>query len=149
MFFLGVATDLIDGRLARRFGTSSPRGARLDSAADAVFVAASAVVVYPTVDRAARPRLAYGAGVVTVTRVATLVVTRRRSGSWSIMHTRLNKATGIGLAGVAAVALLRGRMPVAALSAITALAAIAALEELMVVLSASEDDPDRTSLLDR
>jgi hypothetical protein len=65
------------------------------------------------------------------------------------MHTRLNKATGIGLAGVAAVALLRGRMPVVALSAIAALAEVAALEELMVVLSAGDHDPDRTSLLDR
>lgn len=146
MFVVGVTTDVIDGRLARRLGTSSPRGARLDSAADAVFMAASAVVVAPTVGRAARPLVASAAGVVAVTRLATLIVTRLRFGPWSIMHTRLNKGTGLGLAVVSAVALLRGRMPTAALGAVAVLAEVAAIEELAIVLRSRDYDADRTSL---
>lgn len=148
-FLLGVTTDLLDGPLARRFGTASTRGARLDSAADAAFVAASAVTVASTVDEAARPLVGRVAVIVSATRLAALLVTRRRFGYWSVMHTRLNKATGLGLATAAAVALVRGRMPIVALGAIAAIAEVAAIEELAIVAGASEYDADRTSLIGR
>lgn len=146
-FVVGVTTDLVDGPLARRLGTSSARGARLDSAADAVFVAASAVTAAATIDEAARPIVGWVSVIVAGTRLAALVVTRRRFGSWSVMHTRLNKVTGLGLATVTAVALLRGRMPMVALGAVAALAEIAAIEELTIVAGAAAYDPDRPSLL--
>jgi phosphatidylglycerophosphate synthase len=38
LFWLAVATDLLDGRVARRFGESSPLGGFLDHATDAAFV---------------------------------------------------------------------------------------------------------------
>lgn len=147
LFAAGVATDLVDGPLARRFGTDSARGARLDGAADAVFVAASAFVAASTVDPSARRLVGSSAGLVTATRLATLVVTRTRFATWSIMHTHLNKASGLCLAVVGGVALLRGRMPLAALAAVAALAEAAALEELVIVCTTSEHDPDRRSLL--
>ena len=40
MFALAVASDLLDGPLARARGTARPRGALLDHGADATFVAA-------------------------------------------------------------------------------------------------------------
>lgn len=149
LFVLGVATDLIDGPLARRLGTDSARGARLDSGADAVFVAASAVAVVATVDEDPRRIVGRTAGVVCATRLTTLLVTRRRFGTWSVMHTRLNKATGLGLATVAAVALVRRRMPIGVLGAVAVLAEVAAIEELAMVATADEYDVDRSSLLDR
>lgn len=149
LFVLGVATDLIDGPLARRLGTDSARGARLDSGADAVFVAASAVAVVATVDEDPRRIVGRAAGVVCATRLTTLLVTRRRFGTWSVMHTRLNKATGLGLATVAAVALVRRRMPIGVLGAVAVLAEVAAIEELAMVATADEYDVDRSSLLDR
>lgn len=39
-FALSVATDLMDGRVARRYGESSPLGGLLDHATDAAFVTA-------------------------------------------------------------------------------------------------------------
>ena len=39
VFWLAVATDLLDGRVARRRGESSPLGGLLDHATDATFVA--------------------------------------------------------------------------------------------------------------
>jgi CDP-diacylglycerol--glycerol-3-phosphate 3-phosphatidyltransferase len=39
-FGIAVGTDLLDGRLARRFGTASARGRALDHTADFVFVVA-------------------------------------------------------------------------------------------------------------
>lgn len=149
LFLLGVTTDVVDGPLARRLGTASVRGARLDSAADAAFVAAATVTVAATVDEAARPLVGSVAGIVGATRLAGVLVTRRRFGAWSVMHTHLNKATGLGLATVVAVALVRKRMPIVALGVIAVLAELAAIEELAIVAVASEFDADRTSLLDR
>jgi cardiolipin synthase len=40
LFALAVASDLLDGRVARRFGESSPLGGLLDHASDAIFVTA-------------------------------------------------------------------------------------------------------------
>jgi phosphatidylglycerophosphate synthase len=40
LFILAIATDLVDGPLARRLGTASARGRALDHTADAVFVIA-------------------------------------------------------------------------------------------------------------
>jgi CDP-diacylglycerol--glycerol-3-phosphate 3-phosphatidyltransferase len=149
LFLAGVTTDVVDGRLARRFGTASPRGARLDSAADAAFVVASAVCASTTVEPAARPLVGGVAGIVAATRLATLLTTRVRFGSWSVAHTRLNKASGLGLAGVVALALVRGRMPIVALGSVALLAEVAAIEELAIVLGSPDYDADRASLLDR
>jgi CDP-diacylglycerol---glycerol-3-phosphate 3-phosphatidyltransferase len=148
-FLLGVTTDLVDGPLARRLGTSSARGAHLDSLADAAFMAASAFTAAATVDKAAKPMVGRVAMIVAATRVTALLVTYRRFGTWSVLHSRLNRATGLGLAAVVAVALVRGRMPIAALGAVAALAEIAAIEEFAIVAGASEYNPDRTSLLGR
>lgn len=148
-YLLGVGTDLVDGPLARRLGTSSVRGARLDSAADAVFVAASTVVVARTIEPPHRRLVVGGAVVVAAIRAATLVVTRQRFGTCSIVHTRLNKATGLALAGIAAVAMARGRMPLGALAAAGVLGGLSAVEELVIVATATEYDVDRTSVLAR
>ncbi len=147
MFALGALTDVVDGPLARRLATASERGARLDSAADAVFSAASIAVAARTVPPALRPWAARGAAVVAATRLASLAVTRRRFGRWSAMHTLLNKLTGLVLTGVVATALVRGRMPVAALVAGGAFAQVAALEELAIVATCDRYDPDRRSFL--
>jgi CDP-diacylglycerol--glycerol-3-phosphate 3-phosphatidyltransferase len=149
LFALGVASDLLDGRLARRWGTADGRGARLDSLADGVFVAASTAVAATTVPPAARLATAAAASVVAGTRLANLIVTRRRFGCWSMAHTWLNKASGLGLAVVGGVALVRGRAPVRALAAVAVVAELAALDELAMALTASTHDADHRSVLQR
>lgn len=146
-FLLGALTDVVDGPLARRLGTASERGARLDSAADAAFSAAAAAVAVGTIDRALRRSAGLGAAIVAATRLLALVVTRRRFGVWSAVHTRLNKATGACVGAVVAAALGRGRMPAAALQVAGAVAGIAALEELAIVATCDRYDPDRRWLL--
>jgi phosphatidylglycerophosphate synthase len=45
LFALAVATDLTDGWVARRFGETSPHGALIDHAVDAVFVTTGAAAL--------------------------------------------------------------------------------------------------------
>ena len=148
-FALGALTDVVDGPLARRLGTASERGARLDSVADVAFSAASTAVAVGTIAPRWRPVAGRLAALVALVRLAAMAVTHRRFGRWSVMHTRLNKASGASLAAVIAAALVRGRMPVTALGAAGAVASVAALEELVIVATSDRYDPDRRSLVDR
>lgn len=148
LFALGVATDVVDGPMARRLGTQSERGARLDSVADAALMAASAATAVVTMDAPSRLRVGRVSAVVATIRLATLVLTRRRFQTWAVMHTRLNKAAGLGLASVNVLVLVRGRVPRVAFIAVAALAGIAAIEELVIVARASDYDVDRTSVFD-
>lgn len=149
LFVLGAATDVVDGPLARRLGTQSDRGARLDSLADAVLVVAASCTAAATVDVAARQRVGRAAAVVAATRLITLSLTRHRFGTWSVMHTPLNKATGLGLTAVSSVALISGRMPLLALTGVGALAELAAIDELMTVTRSSDYDADGVSVRHR
>lgn len=146
LFVAGVLTDVVDGPLARRLGTVSRRGARLDTAADASFTVASAMAAVATVPQPMRRRVTDATVAVVAIRTVTLLVTRRRFGTWSVMHTVLNKASGAALACVVTAALTRRRMPIGALAVSAALATIAALEELVIVATAASYDPDRSSL---
>jgi len=45
LFWLAVGTDLLDGRVARRYGEATPFGGLLDHATDATFVSAGLLAV--------------------------------------------------------------------------------------------------------
>ncbi|MCP3983370.1 MAG: CDP-alcohol phosphatidyltransferase family protein [bacterium] len=45
LFWMAVATDLLDGRVARRYGEASPMGGIFDHATDAIFVSAGLLAV--------------------------------------------------------------------------------------------------------
>jgi CDP-diacylglycerol--glycerol-3-phosphate 3-phosphatidyltransferase len=149
IFVVACATDVVDGWWARRRGTASDRGARLDSVADAIFFAAAGFVVLTTVDLPLGPALAVSVGVVAATRFATLVVTKRRFRRWSVMHTDLNRASGAALAVVAALGIAQGALSLPELLAVTAVAQLAATEELTIASSAHPYDPDHRGPLRR
>jgi len=147
IFIAGVATDIIDGWWARRTGTSSERGARLDSIADAVFVAATVFVVVTTVALPLSMALATSVGVIAATRVASLIVTRLRLHTWAIMHTDLNRTSGAALAVAAAVGISRGELSLTALLAVAAITQLAAAEEFAIASTTRSYDPDNRGLL--
>lgn len=147
VFIAGVMTDIIDGWWARRRGTTSDRGARLDSIADAVFVAASVLVVVTTVALPLGTALVTSVAVITATRVASLLVTRLRLHTWAIMHTDLNRASGAALAVVTAVGISRGQLSLTALLAVAAITQLAAAEELAIASTTRSYDPDHRGVL--
>lgn len=151
--FCGL-TDVLDGFLARRLHAESKSGARLDSAADAVFYASLVAILAAeslSVVVAWLPAIIAIAAV----RVATLAVSRVRFGRAGSVHTWGNKLAGfcvyllplcmpgaiIPLSSVAgsAVALI-------AIGGAVAVAFLSAVEELVIVSTASEFEPDRKSL---
>ena len=88
-------TDMIDGPVARRMGKASSQGARLDSAADFVFVVVCLAKILPVF---ALPVWAYlWIGGIALLKAASMVVGYRHEGSAALPHTKLNKATGLAL----------------------------------------------------
>ncbi|WP_159451431.1 CDP-alcohol phosphatidyltransferase family protein [Demequina sp. NBRC 110054] len=148
LFALGVATDALDGWWARRSGTASDRGARLDSLADAVFTVATVVALLVAVSWPIAPWVWWAVVAVTAARLAVVAATWTRFRVVSIIHTRLNRATGVAVAIAAGAALATGTMPVWALVVAGLVSVAASTEELGIVRTAETYDRDTRSWRD-
>lgn len=106
-------TDVLDGMLARRWEVASATGARLDSAADAVFFPSLGVALWRVIPARDRSRLVAVAAPITALRLATAVVRRCRAQDPEKAHTTLDRAAGAVLATGAAMVL--GGAPISVL----------------------------------
>ena len=129
-------SDALDGWVARKTGTASDFGARLDSASDLVFFAVLLVRLLPELWPVMPGLLRGAAGVVVLVRLAAYAAAALRHGRFVALHTRLNKLTG------AAVFLLPYVLPgpagLAYSWAVCALALAAALQEGILNLRGGE-----------
>lgn len=91
--FAGL-TDALDGFLARRTGTASAFGARLDSAADLLSFGVSLLRLFPLLRRTQPVGIWYAVGIVLLVRLASYAVAAVRFRRFDALHTRLNKLTG-------------------------------------------------------
>lgn len=139
------ATDALDGPCARRGGVAGPAGARLDSAADCVFMVAVLVLLTRWLGDGVLV-FAPGIGAVAAVRVAALVVGRVRFGHGGSVHTWGNKAAGVAVVG-APLLVLAGWT--AGLWVVLALAGASAVEELVLQATSGTFDPERRGLRGR
>ena len=114
-------SDMVDGWLARRFHAESKAGAVLDSVADIVFVACSAIRLLPVLD--ITKWLWIWAGVIVfikiVNQISALVVCKR----FCFPHTIANKLTGL-LLFLAVPTMFWSVIPIAIVAAIATFAAV-------------------------
>ena len=92
VYLIGGFTDMIDGTIARKTNSVSEFGARLDTAADIVFVAVCLAKILP---------LIYLPGwmwvwiaVITAMKIGNIILGFIRSKRLIAIHTILNKVTG-------------------------------------------------------
>lgn len=131
---VGAASDALDGPVARRAGTAGPRGAVVDSVADAAYfcgLIAACVRAQPGRSRSLVPAV----GVVAAARAGAAVTGVVRWGRPVLLHTWSDKAAGL-CAGVGLVCLTAfgRRGPLVGASVV---AAGAAVEELWRVATAA------------
>lgn len=86
-------TDMIDGPIARRMGTASPRGARLDSVADLVFCGVCFGKIFPVLRFPLW--LWVWVALIFAGRVGNAVLGYQRAGRLVLLHTPLNRVTGV------------------------------------------------------
>lgn len=93
LYLLAGASDMIDGWVARRTGTASPLGARLDTLADFVFAAVCLAKLLPLLTL---PRwMLVWIGVIAVIKLVGVLSGLIVQGRFVAEHTLLNKLTGL------------------------------------------------------
>lgn len=140
-------TDVLDGWLARKTGTASEFGARLDSIADLLFYGILLVRLLPTLWSVLPAAVWYVVGVVLLVRVLAYATAAVKYHRFASLHTWLNKMTGGAVFLLPYVfAVSNG---VAYGWAVCFLALAAALEELSIHLFQREYSADRKTLFHR
>ena len=93
-YTLGGVTDMLDGPIARRTGMVSAFGAKLDSAADAVFLIAAALRLLPLLRQTMSAAVWYMAAAIALVRLAAFIIGRVRRCGAEMPHLWLNKLAG-------------------------------------------------------
>ena len=125
-------SDVLDGWLARKTGTGSNFGAKLDSKADLLFCTVVLIRLFPVMWERFPVRIWYAVAGIMLVRLAAYFIAAIKYRRFAPLHTRLNKLTG------GAIFLLPYTLAIstgAAYSwAVCALACAASLEELAIHL---------------
>ena len=100
VYTLTGVSDALDGFLARKYGTASELGARLDSIADMLFYLVSLVKVAPILWEKMPRAIWFAVGAVLLVRLSSYVVCAVKYHHFASLHTYLNKATGLMVFGV-------------------------------------------------
>lgn len=144
LLLIAMATDAIDGPVARRVGTASARGAHLDSVADAILfavAAASGPVAFPAAQDELPGTVAALIVAVTVPPVAGWL----RYGRLPAFHTRLARAATVAMgAGFISFVVFDTAWP---LRAAVALLLVSVFEELGIMWLLPQWTPNVPTLL--
>ena len=145
VYTLTGLTDVLDGWLARKTGTASDFGARLDSIADLLFYGVVLLRLVPILWQKMPVTIWYAVAAILLVRMSAYTAAAIKYHRFSALHTWLNKMTGFG------VFLLPYMMVISSGSvycwALCTLAFAASLEELMIHLCRKDYCADRKSIL--
>ena len=94
IYTLAGLTDALDGYLARKTGTASDFGARLDSIADLLFYGVLLLRLLPVLQQTLPAAIGYAVAGIFLVRIAAYTVAAVKFHRFAALHTRLNKLTG-------------------------------------------------------
>lgn len=94
VYTLAGLTDALDGWLARKTGTASAFGARLDSIADLLFYGVLLLRLFPVLWQALPAMIWYAVAAVVLVRMVAYAVAAVKYHRFASLHTWLNKLTG-------------------------------------------------------
>ena len=136
IYTLAGVSDALDGFIARKFGTASAVGAKLDSIADLMFYIISLARIMPALWRNLPRSIWYAVGALLVIRGLTYLIDAVKNHRFASLHTYLNKATGLLVFGVVYVI----KTPIAApyCWVVCAVGMIATLQELYIHLKTND-----------
>lgn len=93
LYLVAGLTDMIDGAVARKTGTASEFGARLDTAADFIFVVICLIKLLPTLDIPVW--LSIWTAVIALIKVINIISGYVMGKRFVSVHSLMNKITGI------------------------------------------------------
>jgi len=137
-------SDILDGYMARRTGTVSKAGARLDTVADMVMAGVLFVRLYPFLKLSTAVIgwiLFIGA-----IRIASIIAVVLKHKTFAMLHTYSNKFTGMLLFLIPFFLDLPTNIW---MYAVCGAASLSAIEELLIQLGSDRLEPDRKSIFHR
>jgi CDP-diacylglycerol--glycerol-3-phosphate 3-phosphatidyltransferase len=139
--FCGLS-DIMDGFVARKTGTTSSLGAKLDSMADLIMTGLLLLLLYPIINPATEVLLLVI--LIGIIRIASMTVALKKYKTFAVLHTYGNKLTGIALF---IFPLLLPYIHVTVLiNIICVVASISAIEELIIQLTSRKLNVNRQSI---
>lgn len=143
LYVLSGITDMLDGPVARRTHTESRIGAKLDSLADTVFLAAVLYRLLPVLHLSRY--VLWALALICFLRCGAWLIGYRKYLRFSALHTIANKVTGAAL--FFAPCLLLWFPSHVLCTALCLLAGLSAGEELAIQCLSREFDPNIRSIL--
>lgn len=137
-------SDGIDGTIARKMGTSSEFGARLDSVSDITFYLVMFIKLMPVLWDAMPMWLWYLVGVVLAVRVCAYALAYLKYHTMAAIHTYVNKVTGALVFLIPYMLLLPCEVTLCAITAVIAL--IGSAEEFLIHAVSPRYQAERKSI---
>ncbi|MDF2926178.1 MAG: CDP-alcohol phosphatidyltransferase [Paenibacillaceae bacterium] len=138
-------TDMLDGFVARKTGTQSELGARLDSIADIIFFTAAAAGIFSWMEKEILVFLPWIIATA-ILRGANMIIAAYKFRTFAILHTWGNKLTGFLLFITPLSVLYQQRV---FLWIVCAAAIISSAEECLIHMTSPSLHLDRRSLFQR
>ncbi len=136
-------SDIIDGFIARKTGTASSLGAKIDSIADMIMAGVILFLIYPIANLTSK--IVIWIILIGIIRLASMVVAMKKYKTFASIHTYGNKITGIGL--FLFPMLLPYINTTVLMYIICVVASISAIEELIIQLTSSQLELNKRSIL--
>ncbi len=147
LYSLTGISDVLDGAIARKYGTTSELGAKLDSIADLLFYTLILIRIFPIMWVTLPKKIWVMVAAILAVRGVSYGMAAVKYHSFAAMHTYMNKATGLMVFGVPYAISSTAAVPYC--WGVCIVAMIASLEELMIHASSEEYDPGRKTLMKR
>ncbi len=93
LYIIAGVSDMIDGTVARKTGTASDLGSKLDSFADLIMVAVCLIKLIPVIDIPSW--LFIWIAVIALIRISSLISGFVMRKKFILIHTVMNKVTGV------------------------------------------------------
>lgn len=135
-------SDIMDGFIARRTGTTSKFGAKLDSMADLIMVGVLLIIIYPIVNPATE--IIIWIALIGMIRIAAMVIALKKYKTFASIHTYGNKITGIVL--FLFPILLPYVHGATLMYIICVIASVSAIEEFLIRLTSSHLELNKQSI---
>lgn len=147
IYTLTGLTDVLDGWLARRTGTASEFGAKLDSIADLLFCTVMLVRLFPVLRQTLPVQIWYVAAGILFIRLGAYCAAAIRYRRFASMHTWLNKLTGTAVFLLPYVFAVSSGIAYG--WAVCVLACVASVEELAIHLCRKNYCADQRSIFQK
>ncbi len=147
VYFLCGLSDVFDGVIARRFKCESNIGAKLDSFADFLFFSVVFFLFFTSTSVFSNLFLIVIVLIIVIIRFINIIITKIKFKTIGIMHTMMNKVTGILLFAFLPLVYFNEELLIELSTIIFLIGTMSSLEEMAIILTTQKYNPNTKSIL--